>query len=203
MKKLEPSNKGRAVGQMKPFTPRQVRTLKEILRNRELYGDLALFSFAIDTSLREGDVVSFLVEDITDNRGEVKEFFYLKQKKTKKPQKLRISKETMKFLKDYIVRSRKYYDDYLFEGQDKNKPMTTRTLRNRVKRWAEYLGLDPKQYSGHSLRRTMAVYLFKKTNNIVLVKETLGHSSVACTASYVGVDKEMALDILGDSFIEG
>ena len=44
-------NKGKAVGQKAPLTPRHIHAIKTVLANEGKFRDLALFSTAIDTML--------------------------------------------------------------------------------------------------------------------------------------------------------
>ena len=190
-----PWNKGRAVGQKKPFTPKQIRLLKDILSNNNLR-ELSLLSLAIDTMLRASDLLNLLVEDISDHKGNIKSEFTLKQKKTKESHIVIISDETKKYLTEYIKSSNKYEDDYLFATRNKkDKPITVRWYSEIVKSWTRLLNLDHKLYSTHSLRRTRASYIFKKTNNIEIVKQLLGQKSVNSTSAYLNISKQEALDI--------
>jgi integrase len=56
-----------------------------------------------------------------------------------------------------------------------------------VKQWAAIAERDPVKYSGHSLRRTKAVLIYRETNNPELVRQMLGHTSLAHTIAYLGV----------------
>ena len=193
-------NKNKAVGQKKPFSPKQVRLLKDILRSRRLIRDLALFSFGIDTMLRAGDLLSFLVEDVTDHRGKIKEEIAIKQQKTKVSHIVFLCTETRDYLKEWIQHSKKYEDDYLFTPKKSDKPLSVRWYRNLVKEWVKLLGLDVEQYSTHSLRRTRSSLIYRKTGNIEAVRLLLGQKSVTSTSSYLNIDKQEALQI-GKEFI--
>jgi integrase len=184
-------------GQKKPFTPKQVRLLREILYNKGELRDLVLCSIGIDTMLRASDILKLLVEDVIDsNNGNVKDEVILRQKKTKETHVVSILDETKKYILELIKKESLYEDDYLFTGgRDKNKHLTVRHCRNLVKKWAIYLGLNPKEYGSHSMRRTRATYIYKKTNNIEVVRLLLGQKSVSSTSAYLNIEKQEALKI--------
>ena len=57
------------------------------------------------------------------------------------------------------------------------------------------IGLDPSGYGTHSLRRTKAAQIYRKTGNLRAVQLLLGHSKVDSTVRYLGVELEDALSI--------
>jgi integrase len=57
------------------------------------------------------------------------------------------------------------------------------------------IGLDSKLYSTHSLRRTRASLIYRKTGNIEAVRLLLGQKSVVSTSNYLNLDKQEALKI--------
>jgi integrase len=57
------------------------------------------------------------------------------------------------------------------------------------------IGLDPDMYGTHSMRRTKATLIYRKTKNIRAVQILLGHSKIESTVRYLGVEVDDALDI--------
>ena len=57
------------------------------------------------------------------------------------------------------------------------------------------IGLDPSGYGTHSLRRTKAAQIYRKTGNLRAVQLLLGHTKVDSTVRYLGVELEDALSI--------
>lgn len=55
------------------------------------------------------------------------------------------------------------------------------------------IGLNPATYSTHSLRRTKAALIYRKTGNLRAVQLLLGHSKLESTARYLGVEVDDAL----------
>ena len=75
-------------------------------------------------------------------------------------------------------------DDYLF-------PIRYNTLNDTVKKYAEEIGLDGKQYSTHSLRATAATNLYIMTHDIYQVQTLLHHTDVKMTMQYI---KDLDID---------
>jgi integrase len=56
-------------------------------------------------------------------------------------------------------------------------------------------GLDPLQFGTHSLRRTKATLIYRKTGNLRAVQLLLGHTKIESTVRYLGVEVDDALAI--------
>jgi integrase len=121
-----PWNKGKSVGQKRPFTPEQVQLIKRTLDADGNLRDLALFSTAIDTMLRSVDLLRLTVEDVTDDAGHVVDETTIRQQKTGEANVVGISDYTRKVLGRWIIDSKKLPDDHLFTRLkgDKRKPLT-------------------------------------------------------------------------------
>jgi len=55
------------------------------------------------------------------------------------------------------------------------------------------IGLDPSFYGTHSLRRTKATLIYKKTGNLRAVQLLLGHTKIESTVRYLGLEVDDAL----------
>jgi integrase len=60
-------------------------------------------------------------------------------------------------------------------------------------RWP--FGLDPLQFGTHSLRRTKATLIYKRTGNLGAVQLLLGHTNIESTVRYLGIEVDDALAI--------
>ncbi len=199
-------NKGKSVGQKKPFTPRQVEMLKEFLANAVKIKELALFSLGIDSMLRASDLLKLKVEDLLDFKGQVKTQINLKQQKTKQSHTIRISATTAQAIDKLIKHEKKYEDDWLFTaerwGKQKKTALSYMKYTRLVKEWCKYLHLvDPRDYNTHSIRRTRAAMVYKATGNIEAVRQLLGQKSVTSTSAYLNLSQQQALDLY-DEFLK-
>jgi site-specific recombinase XerC len=59
----------------------------------------------------------------------------------------------------------------------------------------EQTGLDSSVYGTHSMRRTKAAQIYKKTGNLRAVQLLLGHTKLESTARYLGIEVDDALSI--------
>lgn len=57
------------------------------------------------------------------------------------------------------------------------------------------IGLDPAKLGTHSLRRTKAVLIYRRTSNLRAVQLLLGHSKIDCTVRYLGIEVDDAIEI--------
>lgn len=186
-----------AVGQKTPLSHHHVHAIKTILGGEKTCHHLALFSVAIDTMLRSVDLLALKVEDVTDDRGNVKSEFPLQQQKTGMAHLVAISPSTQQALTKWIKQSEKVFYEFLFTGARKGKqtPLTRQHYARLVKGWVRRMRLNPEDYSTHSLRRTKASVVFQATGNIEVVRELLGQQSVNATSAYLNVGKRKALEI--------
>jgi integrase len=61
--------------------------------------------------------------------------------------------------------------------------------------WLSMIGLDPCSYGTHSLRRTKATLIYKKTENLRAVQLLLGHTKIESTVRYLGIEVDDALAV--------
>ena len=57
------------------------------------------------------------------------------------------------------------------------------------------IGLDPRFYGTHSLRRTKATLIYKKTGIFRAVQLLLGHMKIESTVRYLGIEVDDALAV--------
>lgn len=68
-----------------------------------------------------------------------------------------------------------------------------RSARQMITRLGKRSGIM-RRVASHDLRATFATHIFNQTKNIRIVQELLGHSSVAITEIYLGLDKDALRD---------
>ena len=64
-----------------------------------------------------------------------------------------------------------------------------------MKGWVRLVGLDPARYGTHSLRRTKATLIYKRTKNIRAIQLLLGHTNLKSVIRYLGIEVDDALEI--------
>jgi hypothetical protein len=75
--------------------------------------------------------------------------------------------------------SRKGSGDFLFHGRrGKGRCLSTRQYARLLSEWIASIGLDPALFGTHSLRRTKATLIYRRTGNLRAVQLLLGHTKV-------------------------
>jgi integrase len=156
--------------------------------------DLAMFNLAIDSKLRGCDVVTIKVDDIAPS-GYTVDRATVRQRKTGRPVRFELTEHTRQAVDDYLKRSRKKLGEFLFTGPKSRCSMTPRQYGRIVSEWFAGVGLDPHLYGTHSLRRTKATHIYRRTWNLRAVQLLLGHSKIESTVRYLGIDVDDALAI--------
>ena len=83
----------------------------------------------------------------------------------------------------------------LFAGRDPARGLTTRQYARLVGEWVASIGLEPAKFGTHSLRRTKAVLIYRRTGNFRAVQLLLGPSKIESTVRYLGIEVDDAIEI--------
>ncbi len=186
---------GRPTGQKPPLQPKEVWAIRVRLQIAGRGRDLALFNLAIDSKLRGCDLVHLNVSDIAQ-MGQARVRAMIIQKKTGRPVRFEITAPTREAVNAWIRQAGLTDGDWLFPSRIRACPhITTRQYQRLVKEWVASIGLDPSRYGSHSLRRTKATQIYKRTGNLRAVQILLGHAKIESTVQYLGVEVEDALTI--------
>jgi len=157
--------------------------------------DLAMFNLAIDSKLRGCDVVALKVEDIAPN-GYAIDRAMVRQKKTGRPVKFELTDQTRQAVDDYLRAVGKKLGEFLFTSRrDPGRFVSTRQYARLVADWIASIGLDPRVFGTHSLRRTKATLIYRRTGNLRAVQLLLGHTKIESTVRYLGIEVDDALAI--------
>jgi integrase len=157
--------------------------------------DLAMFNLAIDSKLRGCDVISLKAEDVAPH-GSAIDRATVRQKKTGHPVRFELTEQTRQAIDDYIKLAGKKPGDFLFTNcRSHERCMSTRQYARLVSEWIERIGLDPSFFGTHSLRRTKATLIYRRTGNLRAVQLLLGHTKIESTVRYLGIEVDDALAI--------
>ncbi len=190
-----PWNKGKITGQRPPFKLKHVWAIRTTLQINKLVRDLALFNLAIDSKLRGCDVVSLTVDDVV-TEGRTNDRTAVRQKKTGRPVTFEITEQTRLAVDEYVRLKTRTSGGFLFKrhfGNDNH--LSTRQYSRLVSEWAEIIGLGPGIYGTHSIRRTKATLLYRKTGNLRAAQLLLGHTKVESTVRNLGIEVDDAIAI--------
>ena len=191
----EPWNKGKIVGQKVPFKPQDIWALRVRLQMDDRLRELALFNLGIDSKLRGCDLVGLKVRDICHG-DQVATRAVVMQHKTRRPVQFEITAATREAVQKWIKHTGLKSEDFVFPSRIHNSPhLGTRQYARILGNWVQELGLDPADYGTHSMRRTKATLIYRRTKNLRAVQLLLGHSKVESTVRYLGIEVDDALEI--------
>lgn len=190
-----PWNKGKLVGAKPPLRPSHVWSIRTKLQIEGKKRDLALFNLAIDSKLRGCDVVAVRVDDVAPS-GYAMDRATIRQKKTGRTVRFELTDQTRQAIDDYLRVTGRKAGQFLFAGRgNSDRGLTTRQYARLVLEWVASIGLDPAKFGTHSLRRTKAVLIYRRTGNLRAVQLLLGHSKIESTVRYLGIEVDDAIEI--------
>jgi integrase len=191
----EPWNKGKLVGQKTPFRLKEIWAIRIRLQMASRCRELALFNLAIDSKLRACDLVQLRVRDVCHGQIMARRALVL-QRKTHRPVQFEITEPTREALLTWITSSQLKSEDFLFPSRVRSSPhLSTRQYVRIVDSWVEQLGLNVTSYGTHTLRRTKATLIYRRTKNLRAVQLLLGHTKLESTVRYLGIEVDDALEM--------
>jgi site-specific recombinase XerC len=118
------------------------------------------------------------------------------QQKTHQPVQFEITEQTRDSISNWINLAELMSDDYLFKSRNRSSShISTRQYARRVDNWVREIGLDPAEYDTHSMRRTKASLIYRRTKNLRAVQILLGHKKMQSTVRYLGIEVDDALEM--------
>ena len=190
----EPWNKGKLSGSKPPLLPKHVWAIRTRLHMLGKKRDLALFNLAIDSKLRGCDLVRLRILDVAP-RGYALDRASIRQRKTSQPVKFEITEQTKLAIDAHLAALPSIGDRFLFPGKAVGSHLRTRQYARLLNNWPALIGLDPSIFGTHSLRRTKATLIYRKTGNLRAVQLLLGHTKIESTVRYLGIEVDDALEI--------
>jgi integrase len=188
--KREPWNKGKLTGAKPPLRPKHVWSIRSKLESEGRMRDLAMFNLGIDSKLRG----TLRVEDIAPN-GYAADRSTVRQRKTGQPVRFELTEQTRQAVDEYLRARGKTPGSFMFDGRRPGSAITTRQNARLVSRWVACIGLDRHVFGTHSLRRTKATLIYRRTGNLRAVQLLLGHRKIESTVRYLGIEVDDALTI--------
>lgn len=190
-----PWNKGKLVGQKAPLRLRDIWPIRVRLQIAETSRDLALFNLAIDSKLRACDLTKLRVRDVAHGE-HVSSRAIVMQQKTHHPVQFEITEQTRMALEAWMHQANLRSQDCLFPSRlHGSAHLSTRQYARIVKAWVTAIGLDPALYGTHTLRRTKASLIYRRTKNLRAVQLLLGHTKLESTVRYLGIEVDDALEM--------
>ena len=191
----EPWNKGKLVGQKAPLKLKKIWAIRIRLQMSGNARDLALFNLAIDSKLRACDLVKIRVRDVSHG-DRVTPRAIVMQQKTQRPVQFELTEATREAIAAWIARTHLRAEDFLFSSRVRSSPhLSTRQYARILDSWVCHIGLDPDAYGTHTMRRTKASLIYRRTKNLRAVQLLLGHTKLESTVRYLGIEVDDALEM--------
>ena len=192
-KNRRPWNAGRKLGAKRALKPQQVWAIRFWLDGERRVRDRAMFDLAIDSKLRGCDIVKLKIGELVSG-GHVRARVIVVQRKTGAPVQFELLEPARTSILTWLGCRGGGLDDYAFPSRiDHEAHISTRQYARLVDEWVTGIGLLREDYGTHSLRRTKAALIYKRTGNLRAVQILLGHTKIESTVRYLGVDVEDAL----------
>jgi integrase len=190
-----PWNKGKFTGQKPPLKLKEIWAIRIRLQLSARTCDLAIFNLAIDSKLRACDLTKLRVRDICHGQHVISRATVMQQK-TQRPVQFELTEQTRDSAEAWIRTAGLSQSDFLFPSRIHGSPhLSTRQYARLVHRWIASIGLDDTAYGTHTMRRTKASLIYRRTKNLRAVQLLLGHSKLESTVRYLGIEVDDALEM--------
>jgi integrase len=124
-----------------------------------------------ETVLCRGSGIAEVVE-----RAVSKKSRYRAAEEDGQPVKFEMTEQTREAIDNYLAAAGKKPGEFIFGGRrGRDRPITTRQYARLVGQWIAGIGLDPRFFGTHSLRRTKATLIYRRTGNLRAVQLLVGH----------------------------
>ena len=171
----------------------RIQRIKGNLKRKKNPRDLLLFTAGINLGLRISDLLRLKVEDVKDRKGDIRDFIYITEQKTKKQRKIALNDGVREALQIYFDKTGIYdLDQYLFlnEKSRVNKPLTRVRAWQLINERCREVGIG-ERIGTHTLRKTLKGYQMRKKGiAIEIIQAILGHSSAKVTSRYIGISDD-------------
>ena len=168
------------------ISPNETRRLLAVASNLKVR---TLLSLGYGCGLRASEVVRLKVKHIDS----AQKIIRVEQSKGRKDRNVMLSPETLGLLRQWWKARPSRYDAatpvaerWLFPGNKRGKPMTTRQLSRLFHEAADAAGIK-KAVTLHALRHSFATHLLERGTDIRIIQALLGHDKLETTARYTRV----------------
>jgi len=162
-----------------------VFTQEEVTRFLSVIGNVkhrTVMMTIYSAGLRCGEAANLRIRDIDSKRYRM----MIRDAKGHRDREVILSKRLLTYLREYVRLCKP--KDYLFYGQNINRPISTSSLRKIFKSAVEKSGIEKASHL-HTLRHSFATHLLNKGVDIRIIQKLLGHRSVSTTVIYCHISK--------------
>jgi integrase len=181
------------------MTVQPIKDKRKLLRMLKVLEDdnprnALLFRVGLNTILRIQDILDLKVNNIFHDDGRFRLYLSLYERKTRKTKSrlmknIKLNSLLRKAIKEYVEFFELSLEDYIFFSfHDPDKCLDRVQAWRILKKAADRVGID--NFGTHSMRKTLAWTIYKKTRDISLVMIMLNHNSPKTTLRYLGITQE-------------
>ncbi|MBL7744098.1 MAG: tyrosine-type recombinase/integrase, partial [Chitinophagaceae bacterium] len=150
-----------------------------------------MLMLAYAAGLRVSEVVSIKVMDIDSKRMCI----LIRQAKGKKDRIVTLSPVLLVMLREYWKAGKLSKNGYLFPGQYKGEPYSSRSIQLVLAEAKKKAGVM-KPGSIHALRHSFATHLLDKGTDVTMIQKLLGHNDIKTTLRYLHVTNRDMLQVM-------
>lgn len=181
-------NKGLIVGQKPPLNARQLNAVGKKLTAGANLRDMVLFNLAVDSSLGATDLVQLKLKDLA-RKGTVMQQVSVMSTQTNHVVEFELSQTTQTLIARWALEKQLKPGSYLFASRISDSPhISARQYARIVAGWMVLVGLDPRDYSAQSLRRSKPMLMVQRTKNLNAAMAQLGHARLRSTLRFLGIN---------------
>jgi site-specific recombinase XerC len=115
---------------------------------------------------------------------------------TGRPVQFELTDLTRAALADCVHQRHLHGASHLFRGRCRQTGhLSTRQYAQIISGWVTAVGRDRHVYGTHSMLRTKASLIYRRTKNIRAIQISLGHTKLESTVRYLGIEVEDALEL--------
>ena len=160
------------------------------------YRDYVLLAVMAGCGLREAEVVGLKLSDFQDAGNDIVMLRVLG--KGDKIRNVPISPDLWRLIQRFVLLTGRSLNSYadarkplLISRVGKDKPLTTRSVQNIVKKYVRAAGIT-KPISPHSIRHTVGTNMAVNEAPLLVIQQFLGHSDPKTTMRYIRRAEELA-----------
>jgi len=158
-----------------------IQEVKRLLKAPRCLANRVILGFIYDTGLRIDEFCNLLILDVDFDRKQV----HIRKTKHKKERYVCLSEHLVRGLKKHMALNNPSV--YLFESSKrKGMPIGKTKIRNILKEAITNAGIK-KQVCVHTLRHTYATHQLEAGQNIMSVRDAMGHADIQATLLYLHI----------------
>ncbi len=161
----EPWIKGKLIGQKASLKLKDIWAIRIRLQLGNKVRDLALFSLALDSKLCDCDLVKLRVSDVSHS-GQIASRVMVMKQKTSRPGQFEVAQSTREAVRAWIHLAGLTSSNLFTSRVSESPHLSTGQCVRIVHRWLEDAGVESGSYGAHTMRRTKASLIYRRTRNL-------------------------------------